>query len=287
MIHHLSFLRALLALIALAAVPVFAQTTEVAPATTVVATDPIEVELDALIEAVGNKLRTGEQTAVTLAEELKQFDVLLSKYAEQKTEAVARIALMKAMLFLQVFEDFEEGARQLQALVANFGQTEIAAEVTGLLGEIEPMLAARKVGEALKIGAEFPTFAEVDLKGQPLDLAAYRGKVVLIDFWATWCGPCVAELPHVLAAYEKFHAKGFEIIGISLDKERARLDAFLEQHKMTWVQFFDGQGWENKLSRQYGISAIPATFLLDANGRIVARDLTGSELEDELAKLLP
>ncbi|MDP1580201.1 MAG: TlpA disulfide reductase family protein [Candidatus Didemnitutus sp.] len=287
MIHQLSFLRALPALLALAAVPVFAQTTEAAPVAAAVATDSVEIELDALIEAVGNKLRTGEQTAVTLSEELKQFDALLSKYAEQKTEAVARIALMKAMLFLQVFEDFEEGARQLQTLVANFGQTEIAAEVTGLLGEMEPMLAARKIGETLKVGGEFPTFAEVDLKGQPLDLAAYRGKVVLIDFWATWCGPCVAELPHVLAAYKKFHAKGFEIIGVSLDKDRARLDAFLEQHQMTWVQFFDGQGWENKLSRQYGISAIPATFLLDANGRIVARDLTGSELEDELAKLLP
>ncbi len=258
--------------------------TEPAPAP---APTPAQVDLDALIETIGTKLRAGEQSAEALADELKQFDVLLAKYAGQRTDEVARIALMKAMLFLQIFEDFDEGAVQLRKIVADFPATEIATEVSGLLVELEPMIAAKKMKAALQPGAEFPTFSEPDMHGKTLDLAAYRGKVVLVDFWATWCGPCIAELPHVIAAYEKFHAKGFEIVGVSLDKDRGKLEAFLQENKMTWVQHFDGQGWNNKISKSLGIDSIPATFLLDQNGKIVATDLRGDELATEIAKLLP
>jgi peroxiredoxin len=109
---------------------------------------------------------------------------------------------------------------------------------------------------------------------------------VLVDFWDTWCPPCVAELPNVLAAYRTYHDRGFVIIGISLDKDQNALTAFIKDHDMSWPQYFDGKGWENKLATQYGIQSIPATFLLDGKGRIVAKDLRGPALETELAKLL-
>ena len=110
--------------------------------------------------------------------------------------------------------------------------------------------------------------------------------MVLIDFWATWCGPCVAELPNVLKAYEKHHAKGFEILGISLDKDRKRLEDFTKLKHMTWPQYFDGLYWQNKLAVKYGVNSIPATYLLDGEGNIIAKNLRGEDLEAAVAKAL-
>ncbi|MGH7970904.1 MAG: TlpA family protein disulfide reductase, partial [Limisphaerales bacterium] len=103
----------------------------------------------------------------------------------------------------------------------------------------------------------------------------------------TWCSPCMEELPHVLRAYEKHHRQGFDIVGVSLDKDEAKLKDFTRQMKMTWAQFFDGQMWSNKLAKRYGIQSIPATFLLDGEGKIIGKDLRGDELEAVLSKVLP
>ncbi len=143
-----------------------------------------------------------------------------------------------------------------------------------------------KLQAALRPGAPFPDFDEKDLNGEPLSLARFKGRVVLIDFWATWCGPCVDELPNVIAAYRKYHDKGFEIIGISLDRDEAALRRFIAEHEMTWPQYFDGLYWQSKLGRKYGVNSIPATYLVDGDGTIVARDLRGPALEKELERLL-
>ena len=135
-------------------------------------------------------------------------------------------------------------------------------------------------------GLKFPGFEEKDVAGKPLSIDNYKGKVVLIDFWATWCGPCVAELPNVLKVYEKHHGKGFDIIGISLDQDEAKLTSFTKQKNMTWQQFFDGQGWGNKLAAKYGVNSIPATFLLDGEGKIIGKDLRGEALEEAVTKAL-
>ena len=108
----------------------------------------------------------------------------------------------------------------------------------------------------------------------------------MIDFWATWCGPCVAEMPNVIQTYQKYHAQGFEIIGVSLDTDREKFLAFTGKMDMAWPQFFDGQGWDNKLAVKYGIMSIPASYLLDGTGKIIARDLRGKKLEQAVAKAL-
>jgi len=131
-----------------------------------------------------------------------------------------------------------------------------------------------------------PDFAVKDLAGNPLSLANYKGKVVLLDFWATWCGPCMAELPNVVKAYETHHPKGFEIIGVSLDEDPDTLKDFLKTKKIPWVQHCDGKAWEGKLPAQYGVHKIPTTFLLDRTGKIIARDLRGEELDAAVAKAL-
>jgi thiol-disulfide isomerase/thioredoxin len=126
-------------------------------------------------------------------------------------------------------------------------------------------------------------FTAVD--GKEFDLSKLQGKVVLIDFWATWCGPCVAELPNVIKAYKEFNPKGFEIVGISLDQDKATLEAFVKEHGMTWPQYYDGKGWENEISTKYGISSIPAMWLVNKKGMVVSTN-AGAGLEEQVAKLL-
>lgn len=129
-------------------------------------------------------------------------------------------------------------------------------------------------------------FSAVD--GREVDLSKLRGKVVLIDFWATWCGPCVAELPNVRQVYGAYHDKGFEIIGISLDKasDRQKLIDFTAKENMPWPQFFDGKYWKNELAVKYGIQSIPAMFLLDQTGKVVSTNARGEKLEAEVKRLL-
>jgi thiol-disulfide isomerase/thioredoxin len=129
-------------------------------------------------------------------------------------------------------------------------------------------------------------FTAVD--GTTVDVSKLRGKVVLVDFWATWCGPCVEEVPEIVDIYQKYHAKGFEVVGISLDQDKDTMLAFTKEHGMTWPQYFDGEGWDNKISKSFGIGAIPAMWLLDKKGMLSATDdaMNGSDLADQVEKLL-
>ena len=123
--------------------------------------------------------------------------------------------------------------------------------------------------------------------GRAVDLAALKGKVVLIDFWATWCGPCVQELPNVKATYARLHGKGFEILGISLDSSREQLNAFLQKEQMPWPQFFDGKGWENEISRGFEVTGIPTMWLVDKKGivrDVFARHNLAAKVEKLLAE---
>ena len=123
------------------------------------------------------------------------------------------------------------------------------------------------------------------LDGKEIDLINLRGKVVLLDFWATWCGPCGHEVPNVVKAYEALHSKGFEIVGISLDEDRAKLESFIKENGMAWPQYFDGKGWQNEISSRYGIQSIPAMWLINKQGMLVSTNAR-ENLEAVVEKLL-
>ncbi|MFA6544660.1 MAG: TlpA disulfide reductase family protein [Limisphaerales bacterium] len=246
----------------------------------------VKEELKGLIGKIQDKLKAGKNSEKDLADNFAEFDKILAAHKAEKTDDVAQVLLMKALLYLQVLDDESKGLPLLTQLKKDFPGTRPATAVDQILAGIEAQKASKDIQRKLVAGSKFPDFTEKDLAGKPLSIARFKGKVVLVDFWATWCGPCVGELPNVLKAYEKYHAKGFEIVGISLDSDRAKLDSFLAERKMTWPQYFDGKGWQTKLAGVYGVHSIPATYLLDGEGKIIAKDLRGEALEEAVAKAL-
>jgi peroxiredoxin len=246
----------------------------------------VEKELRDLIQKVQAKLQADKKTEEDLAEELKEFDAILAKHKDEKTDEVAQVLMMKALLYLKVFDNSEKGMALVQQVKKDFPDTEPGKGADKMLESLKKQEAGKKIAAALVEGAKFPDFQEKDLDGKPLSIANYKGKVVLIDFWATWCPPCVGELPNVIKTYEKHHKDGFEIIGISLDQSDAKLKSFIKDKHVTWQQYFDGEGWSNKLSTKYGVTSIPATYLLDGEGKILGKDLRAEELEKAVTKAL-
>ena len=152
----------------------------------------------------------------------------------------------------------------------------------------DPKVAAAAQGRLeLKTAEATPLdwkFTAVD--GRPVDLAAWHGKLVLVDFWASWCPDCLREMPDVLAAYRKHHEQGLEVVGVSMDHDKAAMLAFLKKHDIPWPQEYDGQAWDSSVAVKYGVKGIPEMWLLDREGHVIATGVHGSQLEAKLSPLL-
>ena len=161
----------------------------------------------------------------------------------------------------------------------------LALENENRTGEVPASPSFGGRSDAL-VGKKALDFNVKDLDGNDLSLEKYRGNVILLDFWAVWCGPCIAEMPNVKAVYEKYKDENFQIIGISLDDSRNKLVGYLEKEEITWPQVFDGNGWKNQVAEMYGIRAIPHMYLIDGDGVVRKSGVRGHALEPAVAELV-
>jgi len=192
---------------------------------------------------------------------------------------------MLAMQLANAFEHAEGGEPHAATAYATFG----------------PLFAKSGNAQIREMAESFAgTMRRLALPGKPMEITgtllgggafdqkALAGKVVLVDFWATWCGPCVAEMPNILAQYEKYHAKGFEVVGVSLDEDRAALEAFVAEKKLPWPILFEqsgGDGWRHPMATKYGISGIPQLILIGRDGNVITLNARGEALAKRLAEL--
>ncbi len=139
---------------------------------------------------------------------------------------------------------------------------------------------------SVSVGSIAPGFSAKKIAGEDISFSAFKGKYVLLDFWASWCAPCRAENPNVLKAYNTFKDQNFTVVGFSMDESKAAWEKAVKTDGMPWIQISDLKAWKGEVSKLYGIEGIPSNFLIDPNGKIIARDLRGDKLEQELSRIL-
>ena len=137
------------------------------------------------------------------------------------------------------------------------------------------------------VGTKATELSYKDPNGKEISLSSLKGNIILLDFWASWCGPCRQENPNVVKVYQQFHSKGFEILGVSLDRTKDDWLKAIKDDNLTWLHVSDLQYWQSAAARLYGVNAIPQSFLLDKDGKIIAKGLRGDQLAKKLAEVLP
>jgi thiol-disulfide isomerase/thioredoxin len=256
-------------------------------------------------QAVGEMAKFAATLAASpvpeLAMEAKRLLVVAGAqqmFQTQQFDAAPALVAQTAELFKAAPGDQKTAMLVMQlagALEQIPGGEKVAADALKTFG---PLLESSPDARIKELGASFAgKLRLLELPGKPMEISgalldggtfdpkSLAGKVVLVDFWATWCGPCVAEIPNMLEQYEKYHDKGFEVVGISLDEEKDKVDAFVADKKIPWPILYAGKGWQDPVAQFYGISGIPQLILIGRDGNVITLNARGEALVKKLAEL--
>lgn len=215
----------------------------------------------------------------------KEVDDYMNQYPDENPNSYISLLLVERLFNSQDFK-FEKVKKTFENLNEELRNTTKGKAISEKLKTIEKNMknpAAVKNLNSLKLA---PEFSAKSPNGTTISLKESMGKVTIIDFWASWCGPCRKENPNVVALYNEFHSKGLNIIGVSLDDEATKWKDAIAKDKLTWNQVSNLKGFQDPIAIQYDIQQIPTTFVLDSNGNIVAKDLRGDELKAKVQELL-
>lgn len=200
----------------------------------------------------------------------KEKETKTSEFISANSQSPVAVDLVKQNFFMSEFADLNE----------QFNKLDTALSIIPAYQEIQDRLA---ILEKVQVGKEAPDFTLTSIDGEEVSLKSLRGNYLLVDFWASWCGPCRHENPNVKAAYEKFNKKGFEVLSVSVDRDQNAWRKAVDEDGMTWTQLHDSKEVSHKL---YGVMGIPHTILLDKEGIIIAKNIRGKEIHEKLEEVL-